>query len=1139
MVKTLEKLSKDKTLQDDNLLTYLGTKGKSTIDKDNVPAYRKMAMPRGLSLDYLFVQNLSSGMEESTLYNVMYQESRGKADAYNKYSGAKGAFQFMPATAEQYGLKDRSDPKESAKAASKYLKALKKQFKTDELALAAYNWGPGNVRRMMRRRGKNSWEGIRDFAPKETRGYVRDIRAAVRIDNNTKQFSQGKRPKFRNLRGPLINKEKLRRDIAELRGDPGSLRSEKAKLRIEEAYMDLLIGSYKEDDVMSAYLATDRAYLEKNILTISNFLKGEAYSDMELGGRLMSTVPLSDDEGNVIEDARKIRPFFFMKSKPYISPEIAKRSFRKISRGLEGVKDKIVDLIEDRMLEGSEGTDFKTLKTDRHSGESYTDMKKVLTELEVGQTFGRLTGSMDSGTIENLSDLTDEDIEVTDILNENAQATSQCEREGGHFGAGINLAFPVVKVYMIIGDENLLLQKIRGTSSTFYELEGITNVTLSCQNDESPVDMLLITLANSGSIYSDTTVAMDRLYFRKDWSAAGTSHENRMPTDRLIIRPGTRIQVRAGYTNDPNELEVMFNGVASEVSGVTILNIVCEGFGRELVSVEHGSDPSEDVMTTSADTEEVVATMLYCTEISHFGESRWFGKDDPEGEGRRPFLFSSPIAYLGSANLFRNTYFDNVFSSSGEDYGWSLWASLPFSDRSMSYHFPIYKTTPWQTFKEMEYRHPGAYVKAALYGDRASLFFGVKEQLYVYRSLAKEVQRNSDAYALYDKVKSARYKPICDFHVASSDLNIIYNGLTVGSDFNTRVAVRYYDDESAFKSNDFEYTEIDLDDNLLPSALRSGRCEMPGIHGPLSSFAYGSTYLRKEVERMYGGSLIILGHENVKSGDYISINDSSRGMSGIIKVRECIHSWDVNNGYVTEITPGLFAESSHSSYSILFPKLHMAYLPITEAVRQLSVSNGTGNQRFVDLALLSALASLGNDLTKNVKGGKLNILNNFILNGHTYNIVGSYAAILAGPAWIGYGLVKGIPGTAAALRSTSALWASAASVTKGLQGAKLFVGAKGAQSAASVLSFSGRAIGTLGGPLGVIASSMVIGALSSSIREYTLTRQPVRIYPVSVDYKPYIGGIYGFNDGSAPMDVWRNITKNWDELEYIWTAITG
>ena len=104
------------------------------------------------------------------------------------HAGARGLWQFMYATAKYQGLRidsyidERRDPVRSTEAACKYLSRLYSLYDDWCLALAAYNAGPGNVNRAIRRSGgkRNFWE-IRFFLPRETRNYVPAFMAVTYI----------------------------------------------------------------------------------------------------------------------------------------------------------------------------------------------------------------------------------------------------------------------------------------------------------------------------------------------------------------------------------------------------------------------------------------------------------------------------------------------------------------------------------------------------------------------------------------------------------------------------------------------------------------------------------------------------------------------------------------------------------------------------------------------------------------------------------------------------------------------------------------------------------------------------------------------------------------------------------------------
>lgn len=101
-------------------------------------------------------------------------------------AGALGLWQFMYKTGLYFGLDENSyidermDPEKSTDAACRYLKQLYGIYGDWNLALAAYNAGPGNVNKAIRKSGdkKTYWE-VRPYLPAETQGYVPNFIAAA------------------------------------------------------------------------------------------------------------------------------------------------------------------------------------------------------------------------------------------------------------------------------------------------------------------------------------------------------------------------------------------------------------------------------------------------------------------------------------------------------------------------------------------------------------------------------------------------------------------------------------------------------------------------------------------------------------------------------------------------------------------------------------------------------------------------------------------------------------------------------------------------------------------------------------------------------------------------------------------------
>ena len=115
--------------------------------------------------------------------SALNPEARSRANAV-------GLWQFMYGTGKMYHLKigtfvdERCDPVKSTEAAAKYLSDLYKIYKNWHLVIAAYNCGPGNVNKAIRRSGgaRNYWS-IYYYLPRETRGYVPAFIAAAYVMN--------------------------------------------------------------------------------------------------------------------------------------------------------------------------------------------------------------------------------------------------------------------------------------------------------------------------------------------------------------------------------------------------------------------------------------------------------------------------------------------------------------------------------------------------------------------------------------------------------------------------------------------------------------------------------------------------------------------------------------------------------------------------------------------------------------------------------------------------------------------------------------------------------------------------------------------------------------------------------------------
>ena len=118
------------------------------------------------------------GLPRGVLVNLVRQESGGDCKIFGpetRSGRAQGLCQFVPATAQEWGV-DASDPVSSINGAARYLEWLMDRFGGDaEKAIAAYNWGPGNMRSLVRNH-PNDWK---QHLPKETKGYLANVSRGI------------------------------------------------------------------------------------------------------------------------------------------------------------------------------------------------------------------------------------------------------------------------------------------------------------------------------------------------------------------------------------------------------------------------------------------------------------------------------------------------------------------------------------------------------------------------------------------------------------------------------------------------------------------------------------------------------------------------------------------------------------------------------------------------------------------------------------------------------------------------------------------------------------------------------------------------------------------------------------------------
>ena len=160
------------------------------------PDYLSRMTERSNKYLYHIVEEIEARKMPTELALLPFIESAFNPQAVSS-ARASGMWQFMPATGKSFDLKqnafrdDRRDVQASTRAALDYLERLHKMFGDWHLALAAYNWGEGNVGKAIARNKRAGLPtGYTDLTmPMETRMYVPKLQAMKNIVGNPPQFS--------------------------------------------------------------------------------------------------------------------------------------------------------------------------------------------------------------------------------------------------------------------------------------------------------------------------------------------------------------------------------------------------------------------------------------------------------------------------------------------------------------------------------------------------------------------------------------------------------------------------------------------------------------------------------------------------------------------------------------------------------------------------------------------------------------------------------------------------------------------------------------------------------------------------------------------------------------------------------------
>jgi len=284
-------------------------------------------------------------------------------------------------------------------------------------------------------------------------------------------------------------------------------------------------------------------------------------------------------------------------------------------------------------------------------------------------------------------------------------------------------AFPTFKIYLIDSGTDEL--KTYRAFDDFYGVNSVKEIKVIKDKDLAADVAILQVLDLGGQLVTKTFRTLEELEAVKNIDNPNTNF-----FEKPIIKDGTKVQIRMGYENDPNNLDVVMNGWIASVEGTDVITFVCQSYGAELIAEEKGTDPKASDWDWNADTDEILSTLICSPEVKHFG--RWTLQNIKPGgyEVLRP---DGQVSWKWG--FVDDPKDDNIFTTPVDNYTniWDRWIGTRWKNWGKKIDYVLYHTTIWDVFQEMTLRHPGWIAAPVTYDDRMTMFFGVASQPYWYR----------------------------------------------------------------------------------------------------------------------------------------------------------------------------------------------------------------------------------------------------------------------------------------------------------------------------------------------------------------------------------------------------------------------
>lgn len=443
------------------------------------------------------------------------------------------------------------------------------------------------------------------------------------------------------------------------------------------------------------------------------------------------------------------------------------------------------------------------------------------------------------------------------------------------------------------------LTNLNGNLNNKSKSENVYNI----KDDEGYNDFVRWTYKMTGILLSTPKITEDIVKIRNEI------------LNSINLRTGTRLHIRIGYGSNPLNLPICFNGVVAEVENNTdTLSLLAQSDGYELINnVVHTKDDNttNTVFKYGNEASNIIGGIMIERENKWINwASRTFGEGKLSERSKYGIEhFGIHLGYDGDdADRREYDLLKNVYTATYEPTRYVNSQALFDSEKNIQ--FFLANKTPWEIFKAVEQTVPEFVCYPMYHQFESRLFFGLPWFNVSYR------------YNLEGDKVVDYFKSFSQFHIVSSLNSLIANNVKTSKRNLTTNAIAVFSQGGNNKKTPTVYSDRNIESSIQKTAIidttvtqdylgPDGLYKMFGIAvGKSAAIRTATSNILNSWKNTYGGDLVIFGDSSIKPHDYVYLDDMQTTMAGLFKVRETVHSFTMETGFVTSITPGLIAHTT-------------------------------------------------------------------------------------------------------------------------------------------------------------------------------------------------------------------------------------